>query len=168
MIDYALSKDRKIGMIQKKEDSEDIFNIGCIGKINSFNETSDGRYVINLKGLNLFKIVKEVITEHKFRIYNVEIDNGNQFNLNKLDFDISILLNKFKVFFRNIKSDINLNTIEEINHSDLIKLIAMVCPFTVSEKQMLLESSDISILAKNLIALFDCYINQNDNEKTVN
>ena len=77
-------------------------------------------------------------------------------------------VNKFKVFFRNIKSDINLNTIEEINHSDLIKLIAMVCPFTVSEKQMLLESSDISILAKNLIALFDCYINQNDNEKTVN
>ena len=168
MIDYALSKDRKIGMIQTKESSEDIFNIGCIGKINSFKETSDGRYVINLEGLNLFRIVKEVITEHKFRIYNVEIDNSKHFNLNKLDFDISILLNKFKIFFRNIKSDINFNTIEEINHSDLIKLIAMVCPFTVSEKQMLLESSDISILAKNLIALFDFYINQNDNGKTVN
>ena len=112
MIDYALSKDRKIGMIQTKESSEDIFNIGCIGKINSFNETSDGRYVINLEGLNLFRIVKEVITEHKFRIYNVEIDNSKHFNLNKLDFDISILLNKFKIFFRNIKYNINFNTIE--------------------------------------------------------
>ena len=44
--------------------------------------------------------------------YNVEIDNSKHFNLNKLDFDISILLNKFKIFFRNIKSDINFNTIE--------------------------------------------------------
>ena len=57
MVDHALSKDRLIGMIQSKNNG-DLFNIGCLGKIISFNETNDGRYLINLKGISCFILKK--------------------------------------------------------------------------------------------------------------
>ena len=62
MIDFALTKDRKIGMIQSNE-SNQIYSVGCVGKINSFNETSDGRYLISLQGLTCFEVQKEIETK---------------------------------------------------------------------------------------------------------
>ena len=168
MVDYAFSKDKKIGIIQTKENNDEIFNIGCIGKINIFNETNDGRYIINLVGLNHFKIIKELITKEKFRIFQVNINKNDQFDSNKINFDKSILLNKFRIFFQNKSSDFSFDSIQNIKSSDLIKLIAMVCPFAVSEKQMLLESNNINILAQNLSVLLDFYINDVNNDKTIN
>ena len=72
MVDYSLAGDRLIGMVQYKEKSE-LYNVGCYGKITVFNETPDGRYLINLEGINCFKIIKEINTEHKFRICEIEI-----------------------------------------------------------------------------------------------
>ena len=65
MIDFALSKNKLLGMIQTK-DNGDLYRVGCIGRINSFNETKDGRYIINLRGKNHFSILKEVPLNHKF------------------------------------------------------------------------------------------------------
>ena len=59
MVDYALANKRQIGMIQTRENGE-LFEIGCLGKINSFNETADGRYLISLEGINCFRINKEL------------------------------------------------------------------------------------------------------------
>ena len=70
MINYALARDRKIGMIQTNENNE-LFNIGCVGKIHSFNETNDGRYLISLQGVNCFKVINEVEQKYSFRIVNI-------------------------------------------------------------------------------------------------
>ena len=67
MVDFALSNKRLIGMIQTDEKGK-LFKVGCIGKITSFNETKDGRYLINLEGMNLFLLKKEIDMGFKFRI----------------------------------------------------------------------------------------------------
>ena len=72
MIDYALSKNRLVGMIQSKNTGE-LFNIGCVGKIISFNETNDGRYLINLEGINCFVLKIELIKTYNFRIVDAMI-----------------------------------------------------------------------------------------------
>ena len=71
MVDYSLSNDRLIGMIQQQE-NKDLYKIGCFGKITAFNETPDKRYLISLEGISCFKISKEIKTKHKFRIFKVE------------------------------------------------------------------------------------------------
>ena len=76
MVDYALSKERYIGMIQSDKKNK-LYNIGCIGKIHSFSETTDGRYLISLQGTNCFKIKKELEKKYKFRLVEAE----------KLDFE---------------------------------------------------------------------------------
>ena len=78
MVNFALSKDRCIGMIQTTKESK-LYNVGCIGKINSFNETADGRYLISLQGLSCFKVIKEIKKEYKFRMIKAErLDNHKE------------------------------------------------------------------------------------------
>ena len=72
MVDYALSNDRFIGMIQSDEKNK-LYNIGCIGKIHSFSETTDGRYLISLQGTNCFKVKKELEKKYKFRLVEAEM-----------------------------------------------------------------------------------------------
>ena len=72
MVDYALTQNRYIGMIQTKNNNE-LYEIGCIGKINSFTETNDGRYLINLTGKNYFKIIQEISSKKKFKIFKVSL-----------------------------------------------------------------------------------------------
>ena len=171
MIDYALSNEKTIGMIQMIENNKDLYKIGCLGKITSFVETDDGRYLVNLSGLNYFKIIKEISTKNKFRKFKVEYSESENSKLDLLDeklFSKSLLLDKFKLFFKNLERNINFDSIKDIESTELIKMMAMVCPFTVTEKQLLLESMNINLLAKNLVSLFDFYINENKSSKSVN
>ena len=84
MVDYALSNKRLIGMIQTKENGE-LFNVGCLGKISSFNETSDGRYLISLEGVNCFSLTEELEQKNLFRIVSAKIINSDEFDDQKVD-----------------------------------------------------------------------------------
>ena len=88
MVDYALSNDRLIGMIQTKKNKK-FFDVGCLGKISNFSETSDGRYQINLEGINRFKIKKIINKKKDFITINGEILHYNNSLINK-----SVSLNK--------------------------------------------------------------------------
>ena len=77
MIDYSLARERLIGMIQTK-DNDDLYNVGCIGKIHSFSETNDGRYLISLQGTKCFKVKKELEKKYNFRIISATIINNFQ------------------------------------------------------------------------------------------
>jgi len=169
MVDYSLSNNKTIGMIQKMENGEGLYKIGCCGKITSFHETSDGRYLINLQGKNFFKIIKEIDSKKKFRMFEVEFNkNDNEFDLNKLNVEKSILLDKFKIFVDRTNLETSLDSVESININDLVKILAMSCPFTASEKQLLLESKNSNMLADKLLSLFDFYNNQIENKETLN
>ena len=78
MINYSLSKNRFIGMIQL-DNNKNLYNIGCVGKIHSFNETDDGRYLISLHGTNCFKVIKEI--KNKMVEFFDVLGNSNEFTV---------------------------------------------------------------------------------------
>lgn len=168
MIDFALSKDRKIGMIQSNE-SNQIYSVGCVGKINSFNETSDGRYLISLQGLTCFEVQKEIETKKKFRSVEVRlVQNSLKENYNFSDDERHDIVDKYKSYIRIKNLNLDLAEIENIELSQLIKFIAMVSPFKNIEKQALLETFDIKDFYSKLISLIELEIASESPNKTIN
>jgi len=165
MIDYSLSTDKLIGIIQPLK-KNNLYEYGCIGKITNFNETKDGRYIISLQGLNLFTPKNEVFKNTKFRLFEVERHENiaeNKFieeNFNKIS-----LIEKFKNFCKLNDSTADLNIIKSIESRDLIKLVAMVSPFNSAEKQMLLETRGLNELSENIISLFEFYDIKSPNQR---
>ena len=114
MVDYALSHNRLIGMIQTKK-NKDLFTIGCLGKITNFTETSDGRYQVNLEGINRFKVKKVLDMKHKFIIIDGEELNYNS-NFKKQTSELSAkLLSNFKNYLNIKKIEFNTSASTTIN-----------------------------------------------------
>ena len=168
MIDFALSKDRKIGMIQSNEGNQ-IYSVGCVGKINSFNETSDGRYLISLQGLTCFEVQEEIETKKKFRSVNVKlVQNSLEENYNFSDDERHDIVDKYKSYIKIKNLNLDLAEIENIELSQLIKFIAMVSPFKNIEKQALLETFDIKDFYSKLLSLIELEIASESPNKTIN
>ena len=168
MIDFALTKDRKIGMIQSNE-SNQIYSVGCVGKINSFNETSDGRYLISLQGLTCFEVQKEIETKKKFRSVEIRlVQNSLEENYNFSDNERYDIIDKYKSYIKVKNLNLDLAEIENIELSQLIKFIAMVSPFKNIEKQALLETFDIKDFYSKLLSLIELEIASESPNKTIN
>jgi len=167
MVDYALSNNRLIGMIQKKENKE-FFNIGCLGKITNFTETSDGRYQINLEGLNRFKIKKIIQTDYKF----ITIDGENlNYNSNFTKETTSLtqkLLSSFKNYLTVKKIKFNTSEFENLDALSLAKIICVISPLDYLTKQMLLEFDTSDDLCENLLSVLEIEINNTDNNSKIN
>ena len=166
MIDYSLSSDRLIGMVQHKEKNE-LYSIGSYGKITMFNELPDKRYFINLEGINCFKIINEIDSEHKFRICEIEIFDN--FNSHKFEDGLkSKMLYSFKKY-NNIKNiNLNLDDISKLNLDDLLKLIVMVSPFEDSVKQMFLELKSNKELYKNILSTLEIEMASDQESASIN
>ena len=102
MVDYALSNKRLIGMIQTKKNKE-FFTVGCLGKITNFTETADGRYQINLEGINRFKIKKIIKDDFKFFMVDGKNINYNSSFKKQTTYINNKLLSSFKNYL-NIKN----------------------------------------------------------------
>ena len=167
MINYSLARDRYIGMIQTNDDNE-LYNIGCIGKIHSFNETNDGRYLISLQGINCFKIINELEKNFSFRIIEAEMitNHENIESLNKKN--KCDLLNKYKSYITIKNLNLNLEEIEKIEFSQIIKLIAMISPFKNEDKQALLESKNLTDFYNKLMSIIDLELLGDFSNKTIN
>ena len=153
MIDQSMKSNRIIGMVQPKKTGElkkpNLHSIGCAGKITSFNETDDGRYLIILNGVCRFKILEEVNSEKLFRECKVEY---NDFLSDLIEKTEEIKFSDLKLIFQNLKGlfkkqgyEINWNEIEKQSLDQTINTLSMASPFSLEEKQVLLESKDLSI-----------------------
>ena len=163
MVDYALSKNKEIGMIQIKND-ETLYSVGCVGKINSFDETEDGRYMINLTGISYFNLEKEILERKKFRLFEVSIINKkNKEKLIISDKDFNALVQLYISFIKKNKMNIETNFINKIDKDILVKFIAISSPFSNVEKQMLLETFNINELANKVSTLLDFYLKGDQN-----
>ena len=167
MVDYALSRDRCIGMIQTNENN-DLYKIGCVGKIHSFNETNDGRYLISLKGINCFKIISEIEKNYNFRLVNCEKINVSEKNININDTQRNELLDKYKKYIKIKNINLNLDEIESIEISQLIKFIAMISPFKNEDKQILLETNRLLEFYKKLISIIELELVGDFTNRTIN
>ena len=168
MVDYALSKDRLIGMIQSKNTGE-LFNIGCLGKIISFNETNDGRYLINLEGISCFVLKKELAKQYNFRIVDALILENNTKKNIKLKYELkNKILDSYKRYIKEKNIKINLSEILNIKIEELAKFIAMVSPFDDIDKQMLLEITEADVFCEKLLSILEIEIANLNQEKIFN
>ena len=173
MINDSMQSDKLIGMIQPKNSLDkknrpELYEIGCAGKITSFNETEDGRFLIELKGLTRFKNVKEIETEKKYRILEVSYKNFYQDLINEKEdikfSDLELIFKDLKSLFEKRGFIINWKALEKQSLDETINALAMASPFTLEEKQILLEAENLD-LRKNKIAeilktyTFDIYDN---------
>ena len=173
MINDSMQSDKLIGMIQPKnsmdkDNNPQLYEVGCAGKITSFNETNDGRFLIELKGITRFKNIKEIKTEKKYRILEVSYESFNQDltdEKGEIKFsDLELIFKDLKSLFEKRGFIINWKALEKQSLDETINALAMASPFTLEEKQILLEAKNLD-LRKNKIAeilktyTFDIYEN---------
>ena len=174
MIDDAMKGDRIIGMIQPKNSTKSIsvlHNIGCAGKITSFNETEDGRYLIVLVGIARFKIIEELKNEKLYRECKVNFDEFlNDTNFQKEDIKFSDL----ELIFKNLKSlfdkngyIINWKELEKQSLNQTINILSMSSPFSLKEKQALLETINLKERKQKLEKILKTYTLDNFSNRTI-
>jgi len=161
MINDSMKTNKLIGMIQPKSINNDqssipsLHQIGCLGKITSFKETEDGRYLIDLKGIIRFKILKEEKTSKPYRKCEVIFDDYLNDLIEKkenLKFsDLELIFKDLKQLFEKRGFIINWKALEKQSLDETINALAMASPFSLEEKQVLLEAISLD-LRKNKIA----------------
>ena len=157
MGDYSLSHSRLICMIQTKK-NRDLFTIGCLGKITNFTETSDGRYQINLEGINRFKVKKILQKKQKFIIIEgEELDYNSNFKKQTSELSTKLLSN-FKNYLNIKKIEFNTSEFESLDALNLAKIICVISPLDHLTKQMLLEFNGSDELCENLISVLEIEI----------
>ena len=175
MIDNSMKTNRLIGMIQPKKSGQlkkpDLYKVGCAGKITSFNETDDGRYLIILNGICRFKIMDELNNDNLYRECEVKYDDFLK-DLNEkseeIKFsDLNLIFQNLKGLFKKQGYEINWKEIEKQSLDQTINTLSMASPFSLEEKQVLLESKDLTIRKDRLKEILNTYIVDNFNNKTL-
>jgi Lon protease-like protein len=161
MINDSMKKNKFIGMIQPKSINNEnslapsLHKIGCLGKITSFKETDDGRYLIDLKGIIRFKIVKEIADNKPYRSCEINFDdylNDLSEKKENLKFsDLELIFRDLRQLFEKRGFIINWKALEKQSLDETINALAMASPFSLEEKQVLLEAVNLN-LRKNKIA----------------
>tara|TARA_B100000214_G_C23708494_1_gene508602 strand:- start:32 stop:661 length:630 start_codon:yes stop_codon:yes gene_type:complete len=154
MVDDSLKRDKFLGMIQSKELNGEVYEVGCLGKIYEHERTSDGRILINLKGISRFKIDKEIKNDEPYREFlvnyelykNDTISRDDQIKNQTLD----QLIENSKIFFKKQGIIINWRELSKLNIQKQIYTLAMISPFSATEKQKLLEIVSLDEIANSL------------------
>ena len=175
MVDACMKSNRIIGMIQPKKSGKlkkpDLHEVGCAGKIISFNETDDGRYIIILNGICRFRVAEEIKNENLYRECAVKYDDyflDLQEKTEEINFsDLKLIFQNFKGLFKKQGYDINWKEIEKQTLDQTINTLSMASPFSLEEKQILLESKSLNLRKEKLEEILKTYIVDNFNNKTL-
>ncbi len=174
MVDDAMKGNRTIGMIQpikSKLNIPNLYKIGCAGKIISFSETEDGRYLIVLNGISRFKIIEELQTKKLYRKFKVDFDDFF-YDLDEKNEEIKF--SDLELIFKNLKSlfikqgyKIDWNELKKQSLNQTINTLAMASPFSLEEKQALLETINLNERKKKLEQILSTYNFDNFENKTI-
>ena len=175
MIDQCMKKDRLLGMAQPKgminNKMPELFDIGCLGKISSFNETQDGRYIIVLNGVTRFKIVREIDNKKTFREFKISFngfENDPSDQQEEIGYsDLNLIFHDLKKIFDKQGYMVNWSEIENQSLDQTINTLSMAAPFSKEEKQMLLEAKDLKFRKKKLEQILKIYNSDNFSNKTL-
>ena len=153
MINDTMKSDKMIGIIQPKttyikNNIPELYEVGCLGKIITFKETEDGRFLIELKGITRFQKVREIKSDKKYRILEVDY---NSFIKDLYDENEDIKFSDLKLIFKDLKNlfdkrgyVINWKALEKQSLYEIINALAMASPFSAEEKQILLETKNLN------------------------
>ena len=170
MVEDALKGNKYIGMVQSKKVEGEVFKVGCLGKIDRHEKTPDGRILINLNGLSRFKIDEEVSNDKLYREFIVNYDDFKEDTRLKEYIVKNEILEKLidnsKKYFYQQGVLIDWKEISKLKAFEQIYTLAMISPFSVSEKQKVLEIPDLNEAASTLneITKFGFYEDLNDKD----
>jgi uncharacterized protein len=175
MINDCMKTNKLIGLIQPKKNNinsiPELHKTGCLGKITSFKDTLDGRYLIDLNGLTRFKITKEIQNNKPYRECEINFeDYQDDFNLQKEDLkfsDLELIFKDLKLLFEKKGYIINWKSLEKQNLNETINALAMASPFSLEEKQILLESKNLEIRKNKIAEILSTYNYDNFDNTTV-
>tara|TARA_B100001778_G_scaffold167378_1_gene137612 strand:- start:293 stop:934 length:642 start_codon:yes stop_codon:yes gene_type:complete len=168
MINDSMKSDKFIGMVQPKT-IENIDNlkfpvlhkVGCLGKITSFKETDDKRYLIDLKGVIRFEIKKEINSKKKYREFEISFNNYmHDLDEKKEDIkfsDLELIFKDFKKLFEKRGFIINWTALKKQSLDETINALAMASPFSLEEKQVLLEAQNLNIRKTKIAQILNTY-----------
>ena len=166
MVDDSMKSNKFIGMVQpktldKNEESPNLYNVGCLGKIISFQETEDGRYLIELKGLVRFNTVTEIENKKKYREFQINFDSFRNDFLDKKEqikfSDLELIFKDLKSLFEKKGFIINWKALENQSLDETINALAMASPFSLEEKQALLEAENLNIRKNKIAEILSTY-----------
>ena len=176
MINDSMKSEKLIGVIQPKNSNNEttppeLYSVGCLGKITSFRETEDGRYLIELKGLIRFKTISELKSEKKYREYEVDFKDFNQdleYQKEQIKFsDLELIFKDLKSLFDKRGFIINWKALEKQSLSETINALAMASPFSLEEKQVLLEAKNLEDRKNRIAEILSTYANDVFNNTTL-
>ena len=177
MINDSMKSNKLIGMIQPRvlnnQDgfTPELYQVGCMGKITSFKETEDGRYLIDLKGIIRFRIMEEINSDKKYRECKIDFQNFYDDLENKreeLKFsDLELIFKDLKTLFERRGFIINWKGLEKQSLDETINALAMASPFTLEEKQVLLEAKDLKIRKTKIAEILTTYTFDQFNNTTI-
>jgi Lon protease-like protein len=175
MVDDSMKTNKLIGMVQPKKNKlnseTSLHNIGCLGKISSFKETEDGRYLIELKGLIRFEIIKEINNDKNYKECQINFSSFQEDLLDKnekLKFsDLELIFKDLKNLFEKRGFVINWDSLKKQNLSEVINALAMGSPFTIEEKQILLEAKNLKVRKDKIAEILSTYTFDNYDNSTI-
>ena len=175
MIDDSMKSNRMIGMIQPKKTGElkspELYEIGCMGKVTSFSETDDGRYLIVLNGISRFKVIEELKSDKLYRKCKVDfadfsndLDSPNE----EIKFsDLELIFKDMKNLFQKRGYMVNWKELQNQKLDQTINTLAMASPFSLEEKQALLETQNLNLRKEKLQEILKIYSADNFSNTTI-
>ena len=163
LVNDAFNKDKLMGMVQSQISKNEVYKVGCLGKISDLQKTNDGRIIINLAGVIRFKIIKEIENKKVYREFKVDYKNfeadqkemfGNQNTDN--------LMEKIKIFFKRSGLLLNWKEFEKLDKTQQINTLSMISPITNEEKQKLLEAVSFEDKMNSLENIISFYLHENN------
>ncbi len=172
MFDAAMASDRLIGMVQPSLQALDsgtgtgpLSQVGCLGRVTSFSETGDGRYIVSLSGVCRFRLLEEVSTGKPYRIFRHApfiSDLSGEYDEDAVDREN--LLRVFRAFLDANQLEADWESVERAGNRVLVNSLSMMSPFGPAEKQALLEAPDLKSRADTLIAITEIAVAQAGND----
>ena len=177
MVEHSMKSNKLIGMVQPKKlqnnsnDTLDLHKIGCLGKIINFKKTDDKRFLIELKGMIRFQIKEEIFSNEKYRKFEVSFDgfyNDLDEKKEEIKFsDLELIFKDLKSLFEKRGFIINWKELEKQSLHETINALAMASPFTLEEKQVLLEAKDLNLRKSKISEILTTYSFDQYNNTTV-
>ena len=174
LVTDCMKNNKLFGMIQPKLSNfskPEVYDVGCLGKITNLVQTKDNRFIISLSGIIRFRIEEEVSTEKLYREFKVDYsDFVNDLSVqetNEQNYDKGRLLNKIEFFLKKKNYLIELDSIKNLNFDQLISTICMLSPFSVEEKQKLIETIKIEDKLNILETIVNFNLADNLKNKTI-
>ena len=177
MINDSMKSNKLIGMIQpkitKSEDvySPNLYEIGCLGKIINFKETEDKRFLIELKGLIRFQVLDEIKSNKKYRECKINFENFyDDLDEKKVELkfsDLELIFKDLKTLFEKRGFIINWKALEKQSLDETINALAMASPFSLEEKQVLLEAQNLDNRKEKISQILSTYTFDNFDNTTI-